>query len=148
MEETRPHQFSRCLALAARGESPAAFDRRCIPSDGVASRSHTAGILPRRALSDGRMAGLGATRDFHHGLAVKLRLTPTRKTERSLTAGNFSQSPATRGLDISGRRRKTCLNCHDVTLRRCLEKLRGDHVGIYDFTGLLITLGVLKVKPI
>ena len=40
--------------LAARGESPAAFDRRCIPQ-GLrwASRSagsHTAGIFPRRAL--------------------------------------------------------------------------------------------------
>ena len=55
-------------ALAARGESPAAFDRRCIPSDGVAPRSNTPGILPRLALPGGRLAGLGATRDFHHGL--------------------------------------------------------------------------------
>ncbi len=35
--------------LAARRESRAAVDRRGIPADGVASRSHTAGILPRRA---------------------------------------------------------------------------------------------------
>ena len=37
-------------ALAARGESPTAFDERCIPPGGVASRSNTAGMLPRRAL--------------------------------------------------------------------------------------------------
>ena len=55
-------------SLAARGERPAAFDRRCIPADGVAPRSRTAGIFPRRALSAGRIASLGATRDVHHGL--------------------------------------------------------------------------------
>ena len=58
----------RGTALAARGESPAAFDQPCIPSDGVAPRSNTAGIFPRHALSARRMAGLGATRDFYHGL--------------------------------------------------------------------------------
>ena len=54
--------------LAARGESPAAFDRRCIPPDYVAPRSNTAGIFPRHALSGERITGLGATRDPHHGL--------------------------------------------------------------------------------
>ena len=54
--------------LAARGDSPAAFDRRCIPPAGVAPRSHIAGLFPRRALSDGRITGLGATLDCHHGL--------------------------------------------------------------------------------
>src|SRR5688572_7820056 len=54
--------------LAARGASPAAFDRRCIPPDCVAPSSNTPGILGRRALSAGRFAGLGATRDLHHGL--------------------------------------------------------------------------------
>ena len=54
--------------LAARGESPAAFDRRCIPPGYVASRSNTAGIFPRRALPDGRITRLSATQDFHHGL--------------------------------------------------------------------------------
>ena len=55
-------------ALAVRGESPAAFDRRCIPPGCVAHRSNTAGILPLPALPGGRIAGLGATLDFHHGL--------------------------------------------------------------------------------
>ena len=45
--------------LAARGESLAAFDRRCIPA------------APQRGCRVGgpwRLAGLGATPDFHHGL--------------------------------------------------------------------------------
>src|ERR1700720_623578 len=52
---------------AARGESPAAFGRRCIPPGCVAPRSNTPGILTRRALPSGRIAALGATPDFHHG---------------------------------------------------------------------------------
>ena len=54
--------------LAARGESPAAFDRRCIPPRGVTRRSNTPGMLPPRALQGGRLDGLGATRDSHQGL--------------------------------------------------------------------------------
>jgi hypothetical protein len=54
--------------LAARGGSPAAFDGRCIPSGGVAPPSNTPGMLGRRVLPAGRLARLGATRDFHHGL--------------------------------------------------------------------------------
>ena len=54
--------------LAARGKSPPAFDRRGIPADCVARRSNIPDILPPRALSAGRLAGLGATRDFCHGL--------------------------------------------------------------------------------
>jgi hypothetical protein len=56
---------------AARGESPAAFDGRCIPPSGVARRSNTPGILPPRALPAGRLARLGATRDFHHTLLAQ-----------------------------------------------------------------------------
>src|SRR5436189_5662708 len=44
--------------LAARGETPAAFGRRCIPADCVAPPSHMADMLGRRALSAGRLAGL------------------------------------------------------------------------------------------
>jgi len=47
---------------------PLHSDRRCIPPAYVASRSNTAGIFPRRALPVGRIAGLGATQHFHHGL--------------------------------------------------------------------------------
>ena len=53
---------------AARGESPAAFGGRGILSGGVAPRSNMPNILPRRALPASRLARLGATRDFHHGL--------------------------------------------------------------------------------
>ena len=68
-------------ALAARGGSPAAFGRRCIPSPPqrgcrvgdpgsgcVAPRSNIPDILARRALPAGRISGLGAAPDFHHGL--------------------------------------------------------------------------------
>src|SRR5438034_2816979 len=58
--------------LAARGESPAAFGWRCIPAGCVAPRSNTPGILARRALPSGRIATLGATLDFHHGLLTAL----------------------------------------------------------------------------
>ena len=54
--------------LTARGESLAAFDGRCIPGGCVAPPSNTPGILGRRALPAGRLARLGATPDFHHGL--------------------------------------------------------------------------------
>ncbi len=86
--------------LTARGESLAAFgapnaaaalgtpfDGRCIPAPPqrgcrvgdpgagcVAPPSNTPGILGRRALPAGRLARLGATPDFHHGL-LKLRTT-------------------------------------------------------------------------
>src|SRR5439155_5897949 len=68
----------RSYGLTARGESLAAFDERCIPTGCVASRSNTPGILGRRALPAGRLARLGATPDFHHGLlniAGLIRLT-------------------------------------------------------------------------
>src|SRR5437867_3808748 len=71
----------RIRLLAARGESLAAFDERCIPkppqrgcraggpgASGVAPPSNTPGILSRRALPAGRLARLGATPDSHHGL--------------------------------------------------------------------------------
>src|ERR1700675_150287 len=54
--------------LAAHGESLTAFNGRCIPGGCVAPHSNTPGILGRRALPAGRLARLGATPDFHHGL--------------------------------------------------------------------------------
>src|SRR5213595_3609632 len=98
------------VALAARGESPAAFGRRCIPApphraekravgapaaDCVAPPSNIPDIAPHRAQDarwgprsavvtplrrgphgadcapwggEGRLAALGATLEFHHGL--------------------------------------------------------------------------------
>src|SRR5438093_8092008 len=64
------------LAVAARGETPPAFGRRCIPADCVAPPSNIPDILSRRALSAGRLAALGATADFHHGLLAALRSQP------------------------------------------------------------------------
>ena len=63
----------RLNALAARGESPAAFDRRCIAPGCVAHRSNTPGMLPLRTLAAARFTALGATRHFHHGLLGKDR---------------------------------------------------------------------------
>src|SRR5437773_12033886 len=60
------------VGLAARGETPTAFGRRCIPADCVAPPSNIPDILGRRALSSGRLAALGATPDFHHGLLEAL----------------------------------------------------------------------------
>ena len=54
--------------VAARGESPAAFDGRSIPPLGVARRLNIPDIRPPRALIVGRLARLGASRPFHHGL--------------------------------------------------------------------------------
>ena len=54
--------------LAAHGENPAAFDRRCMLVAGVVPQSNTTGMLPRRGLPAGRVAGLGATEDLYYGL--------------------------------------------------------------------------------
>jgi outer membrane protein OmpA-like peptidoglycan-associated protein len=58
--------------LAVRGETLVAFAGRCIPGGGVAPPSNTAGILSRRAWPAGRLARLGATPDFRHGLLASL----------------------------------------------------------------------------
>src|SRR6267143_4952711 len=73
--------------LAARGESLAAFDGRCIPAGCVAPPSNTPGILGRHALPTGRLARLGATPDLHHGLlaAVAIERAP-RAAPKALVA--------------------------------------------------------------
>src|SRR6266852_3671818 len=91
MEDVRPVNHShQLLALAARGESLAAFDERCIPAGGVAPPSNTPGILSRRALPAGRLARLGATPDFHHGL-----LGPSRGWHNARSQPLGSLSPFT-----------------------------------------------------
>jgi len=54
--------------LTARGASPSAFDRRCIPPGCVARRSNIGHILASRALPSGRITGLGAATHLHHWL--------------------------------------------------------------------------------
>jgi putative PIN family toxin of toxin-antitoxin system len=89
--------------LTARGETPTAFGapsaaaalgtpfgRRCIPADCVAPPSHIPDMLGRRALSSGRLAALGATPDFHHGL-----LTPARAVDHAISSGQLLASIAT-----------------------------------------------------
>ena len=67
-----PDSTVRDAGLAARGESPTAFGRRCIPSGCVAPPSNIPDILGRHALPARRLARLGATPDFHHGLCRSL----------------------------------------------------------------------------
>src|SRR5687768_15185389 len=71
--------------LAARGETPAAFAGRCIPPDCVAPPSNIPDILRRRALSAGRLARLGATRAFHHGLLSAQTVRPPRVVEAAVS---------------------------------------------------------------
>src|SRR5437762_12072611 len=84
--------------LAARGATPSAFERRCIPPGRVAPPSNTPGIatpprkpraagapvLSRRALPAGRLARLGATPDFHHGLLRVSKGTEERTKVRGM----------------------------------------------------------------
>src|SRR4029453_14046376 len=70
----RPREFlavqrrpRRGAALAARGATPSAFERRCIPAGCVAPSSNNPDILGRRALPSGRLAVLGATMEGHRG---------------------------------------------------------------------------------
>ena len=67
--------------LAARGETPAAFDRRESPPRGVAPPSNMANILHRRAWRSGLRAALGAPRGFHHGL-LAAATHPARRSPR------------------------------------------------------------------
>ena len=67
--------------------------------------------------------GLAATRDVHHGLLTRLRSVPLVGLRRSFASRSISYSPATRGLDISGERRKTCFKRDDLAPRRCLDRL-------------------------
>ena len=106
----RRSDASRSSSLPARGETSAAFYRRCIPPDyatrrptrscpgygqvspkpwrrRIASRSHAAGTLPRRTLPDGRIASLGATPDYHDGLLGSERSRLLAETMRRHAEG-------------------------------------------------------------
>jgi len=94
-------RFLARAALAARGESLAAFDGRCILGGCVAPPSNTHGILGRRALPARRLARLGATPDFHHWLLGSLApgcgdagLPATRHCERTPTVSPWRWASA------------------------------------------------------
>src|SRR5436309_4421067 len=90
------------FTLAARAESPTAFGRRCIPADCVAPPSNIPDILGRRALPAGRLAALGATPDFQHGLRAE-------------------QSPAGASLPPDAHSdvvKRFCVSCHNDRLKR------------------------------
>jgi hypothetical protein len=72
------------LRLAARGATPSAFERRCIPSGCVAPPSNIPNILGRRALPAGRIAALGATMELRHGLPAP-RADPAAQTTITAT---------------------------------------------------------------
>jgi hypothetical protein len=67
-------RVSHSAGLAARGATPSAFERRCIPSGRVAPPSNTPGMLGRRASPAGRIDALDATMDLHHGLLGPARV--------------------------------------------------------------------------
>ena len=74
-------------------------------------------MLPRLGLQEPGAASisttLGATRDFHHGLAATLRLKPTSARPQcggSASLPDLFHSPVTRGLDIPGGDDKIDLN--------------------------------------
>ena len=85
--------------FAARGKNPTAFDRRCIPPDCVARRSNIPAIPAPLALSAGRLAGLGATRDFCRGLLVPAALAATALLPAS---GSAQDVPAAETVIVSG----------------------------------------------
>src|SRR5437899_8364106 len=101
-------------SLTARGESLAAFDGRCIPAGCVAPRSNTPGILGRRALPAGRLARLGATPDFHHGLSSLRRTSGDRcsRLPSRLQAGEL------RGASTRQRRYSDPFRLYPPLLRR------------------------------
>src|ERR1700681_4476073 len=70
----------RTAPSAARGESLAAFDGRCILAGCVALPSNIPDILGHRALPSRRLARLGATPDFHHGLLAGASVAAEKPT--------------------------------------------------------------------
>ena len=79
-------------------------------------------MTARRIVAWVGLALVAGASGSHRGLLAKPRLEPTSGTERNLASRSISYSPATRGLDISGERRKTCSKRDDVALRRCLAQ--------------------------
>ena len=79
----------------------AAFAGRRIPADVVARRLHMPNMRPPHALSAGRDARLGATRDFHHGLLGRLSGSAVGRG----VAGTRRLTPSRARKPVRGRRR-------------------------------------------
>ena len=118
--------------VAARGKSPTAFDLRCIPADGVARRSNMFNILPPRALSARRLAGLGATRDFHHGLLAM----STRDSGESSAGNRDSKYTADKServrqvFDTASNRYDLMNDLMSIGLHRPLKRLTLEQSGV------------------
>src|SRR5436190_11561369 len=125
--------------LAARGESPPAFGapsaaaalgtpfgRRCIPADCVAPRSDIPDILGCRALSAGRLAALGATADFHHGL-------PGAAQQPAGRGGGRGAAPRSRKAVLAWADTRNGIAQHDSVSHALavIERL-GYESGVYD----------------
>ena len=93
-------------SLAARGESPAAFERRCIPAAGVASRSNTGRSSPSARLVPAvrgiATTVLGATRGFTTDCWEKERLCAKRSsaTDRARSEPPFDRPHGRRTVHV------------------------------------------------
>ncbi len=119
------------VGLAARGESLAAFDGRCILGGCVAPPSNTRGILGRRALPARRLARLGATPDFHHGLQGQA-VPPTRRIPEASpnAAVNVRFSDVTAAAGLSGFR-----HVSGGADKNYIIETTGSGVALWDFDG-------------
>ncbi len=77
--EHRMRAAQQSAAYQPVAKVPAAFERRCIPPDGVVRRLRMPNMRPPHALSAGRLTALGATRGFHHGLLCRYRARRVRQ---------------------------------------------------------------------
>src|SRR5882762_3973946 len=82
VERLTARRKSGCIRRAMHPRStPTRLPRWGPRPGGVAPRSNTPGILGRRALPSGRLARLGATPDFHHGLLSAVTRGQTRNRD-------------------------------------------------------------------
>ena len=116
--------------LAARGASPAACDRRRVSPGCVAPRSNTAGLLPRRALPNGRVIGLAATLDLHHELLAPrdARRSPRISVHRSVPGHASSRRHASPHLVADPAPSSSALYTQSVSpvtgsMGRCLSQI-------------------------
>ena len=129
--EAQPEAFLNDIAEQPVVKVPAAFEQRCIPPDCVVRRLRMPNMRPPHALSGGRLAALGATRDSTTGCEgmgeveeEELRLDEARQRRLRDRLTALTASPA-----MWMRRRDAAEYVHYPTragdrseLRRCFEK--------------------------